>query len=257
MLYLSGVEPISFPYIRTRTFESQYLNLNHASMAGPALGPGPGTLPALPSILSRSMSLKSFFSRKKSRPSSTKSTQLSQGLPSPERFRESGPASSPPILRLGLIQIHPSRPPDHPVPWSVHRLNLLPPTFLRKNAPTSELSPSPFPRFGHALSATASAAGELFLFGGFADGSPRNDFYAFSWWELSATLSATLLETSGEVPSPRLRHAGTRFGTVLLIWGGATNFNDQDQIIGPYDDSLYLLNIGTLDLLMSRPTLAD
>ena len=191
------------------------------------------------------MSLKSFFSRKKSRPSSAQSTQLSPELPAPE----SEPAASPPWPRsvtMTGIQIH--RSPDHPAPWSVHRLNLLPPTFLRKNAPTSELSPSPFPRFGHALSAIASAAGELFLFGGFAGGSPRNDFYAFSWWELSAALSATHLETSGEVPRPRLRHAVTRFGNILLIWGGATNFNDQDQIIGPYDDSLYMLNIGTLDL---------
>jgi hypothetical protein len=97
----------------------------------------------------------------------------------------------------------------------------------------------------------------LFLFGGFVGGSARNDLYAFSWWELSATLSATLLHTSGEVPSPRLRHAGARFGTVLLIWGGATNISDQGEISGPYDDSLYLLNIGTSDFLMSRLTLAD
>ena len=132
-------------------------------------------------------------------------------------------------------------------------LNLLPPTSPSKSAPPSKLSPSPFPRFGHALSATASATGELFLFRSYVDGSARNDSYAFLWWELSATL----LQTSGEVPSPRLRHASARFGTVLLIWGGTTNVSDQGEIRGPYDDSLYLLNIGTPNLLISRPTLVD
>ena len=68
--------------------------------------------------------------------------------------------------------------------------------------------------------------------------------------------SATLLHTSGEVPSPRLRHAGAQFDTVLLIWGGATNISDQGEISGPYDDSLYVLDIGTSDLLMSRLTLS-
>ena len=257
---------------------SQYLNLNLVNKLGQnKLGqikqvtvlthtcvtgrPGVrhGSLGPVGDTLSKSMSLKSFFSRKKSRPSSAQSTQLSQKLLFPERPQEPESKPEPKPEPGSSIQAtsRTNRPPNHPASWSVHRLNLLPPTFLRKNAPTSELSPSPFPRFGHALSATASAAGELFLFGGFAGGSARNDFYAFSWWELSATLSATLLETSGEVPSPRLRHASTRFGTVLLIWGGATNFNDQDQIIGPYDDSLYMLNIGTLDFSKSRPTLAD
>ena len=88
----------------------------------------------------------------------------------------------------------------------------------------------------------------MFLFGGYIGGSASNDSYAFSWWELSATLSATLLQTSGEVPSPRLRHAGARFDTVLLIWGGATKVSDQGEISGPYDDSLYVLDIGTSDL---------
>ena len=120
-------------------------------------------------------------------------------------------------------------------------------------APQSGPSKSPFPRCYHALSTTATAAGELFLFGGFIHTTSSDDLYLIS----TRDASTTLLETSGEVPSPRLRHASTRFGTVLLIWGGATNFNDQGQIIGPYDDSLYMLNIGTLDFPKPRPTLAD
>jgi hypothetical protein len=70
-------------------------------------------------------------------------------------------------------------------------------------------------------------------------------------------LSATLLKTTGEVPSPRAGHACARIGDALLIWGGATDIDDQGNFIGPYNDSLYLLNLGTLTLLMLRPTLAD
>src|SRR6266852_3415230 len=66
-----------------------------------------------------------------------------------------------------------SRPPQEkqqsqPVgPWSAH-------------APPFGQSPSPFLRHAHAVSASATAGGELFLFGGYARGSesPNNDLYA-------------------------------------------------------------------------------
>jgi hypothetical protein len=93
----------------------------------------------------------------------------------------------------------------------------------------------------------------LFLFGGVAHNSLRNDLYVF----LTDDLSATILETTGEVPSPRSGHTCSRIGNSLLIWGGGTNTDDQGKFSGPYDDSIYLLNLGMLDLLISRPTLAD
>jgi hypothetical protein len=75
-------------------------------------------------------------------------------------------------------------------------------------------------------------------------------------------LSTTLLQTSGEVPSPRFGPASACIGTVLfkvlLIWGGATIFDQSTGMPeGPYDNSLYLLNLGTLDPLISKPILAD
>jgi hypothetical protein len=93
----------------------------------------------------------------------------------------------------------------------------------------------------------------LFLFGGRASKSFRNDLYVFSIGDLSATL----LKTTGEVPSPRAGHACAHIGDSLLIWGGATSVDDQGYVIGPYDDSLYLLNLSTLDPLMSKLTLAN
>jgi hypothetical protein len=63
----------------------------------------------------------------------------------------------------------------------------------------------------------------------------------------------TLLQTSGEVPTPRAAH-GTALrviSTTLLICGGKTkgkaDFGEQNVI---NHDSLYLPNLGTSDLLL-------
>ena len=125
-------------------------------------------------------------------------------------------------------QPQPGRPDN---PWSVLR-----PTFRSEDVPPST---SPFPRYGHTLSATS--AGELLLFGGHARRSLRNDLYVFS----TRDFSVTFLQTSGEVPSPRYMSAGVLVNHVLLIWGGATKLDDKSYATGPYDDSLYLLSLGT------------
>ena len=109
------------------------------------------------------------------------------------------------------------------------------------HAPQSGFSPSPFPRNSHTLTATATAAaGELFLFGGYALSSASSDLYMFS----TRDFSTTLLQTTGEVPIPRYGHGGALTGTTLLIYGGTTNFSFQNLS----HDSLYLLNLGTSDL---------
>jgi hypothetical protein len=103
------------------------------------------------------------------------------------------------------------------------------------HVPQSGPSPSPFPRDGHTLTATATAAGELFLFGGWAPGRASSDLYVFS----TRDFFTTLLQTSGEVPTPRGGHGAALIGTTLLICGG------KDKVLN--HESLYLLNLGTLD----------
>ena len=130
---------------------------------------------------------------------------------------------------------HSRAPGSQPVyPWSAHS-----PLFGR--------SPSPFPRHSHALSTSATAAGKLYLFGGFVNGSetPSNDLYVIS----TRDFSTTLLQTSGDVPSPRYGHTAvvTDNDTTLLIWGGKTDFSDQNAQNPSNDDSFYLLNLGTSD----------
>ncbi len=58
--------------------------------------------------------------------------------------------------------------------------------------------------------------------------------------------STTLLQTSGETPNPRHAHDAALTNTFLLVWGGRTRDKG-------FDDSIYLLNLGMSDLLMSRP----
>ncbi|KAF5375186.1 hypothetical protein D9758_000458 [Tetrapyrgos nigripes] len=127
-------------------------------------------------------------------------------------------------------------------PWSARRLVLLPPLVLNKPGvnPSTNPSPSPFPRYGHALPATATSSGELYLFGGLVRESARNDLYQFNVRELSATL----VQTTGEIPSPRVGHASAVVSNVLIVWGGDTK---TDPKLGPQngaqDDGLYLLNL--------------
>jgi hypothetical protein len=132
------------------------------------------------------------------------------------------------------------RQPELVCTWSAHARPLGP-------------SPSPFPRSSHALTATANSAGELFLFGGYAQGSARNDLHVFSTWDFSTTL----LETSGDVPSPRTSHGAALAGNNLLVWGGITNFKDRNLPNHHQDGSLYILDLGASYLLMSRPTPPD
>ena len=120
-------------------------------------------------------------------------------------------------------------------------------------APSLGQSPSPFPRYGHAVSTDANAAGELFLFGGHASMFRSNDLYVFS----TRHFSTTLLQTSGETPSLYCSYGVALTSTLLLVWGGWANFSGKNVQNRVHDDSLYLLNLGMLDLLMSRPPPAD
>ena len=92
---------------------------------------------------------------------------------------------------------------------------------------------------------TTTATPELILFGGYVHNSksPSNDLFVIS----TRDFSATLWQTSGDVPSPRSAHGAALISTTFLIWGG-TDFSDQNAPNESNDDSFYLLNLGTSDL---------
>ena len=185
----------------------------------------------------------SFFSRKKNQSrastlapaSALASSQVTQQLQFPANLQSS----------QSHLQSPQEKRQSQPVcPWSAHA----PP------GPFEQL-PSPFHRESHALSTSVTAAGELFLFGGYVHGSdsPSNDLYMLS----TRDFSTTLLQISGDVPNPRYGHCAVLTSTILFIWGGTTNFRDRIVQNQALDDSLYTLNLGALDLLLSRPASAD
>ncbi|KAK0569231.1 hypothetical protein OC861_001157 [Tilletia horrida] len=150
-----------------------------------------------------------------------------------------------------------TRAPNVVFPWSQRPLTLLPPRFLdeRQQAPPGALSPSPFPRYGLAVNATASANGEVYLFGGLVRDMVKNDLYTLRVDRLASSLgsasavanaasngiSAELVQTTGEIPPPRVGHATVLVSNVLILWGGDTKVRADDV----HDAGLYLLNLNT------------
>jgi hypothetical protein len=133
--------------------------------------------------------------------------------------------------------------PRQTFPWTIHSLQLLPPQKLPKPgvAHSAALSPSPFPRCGHAMPTIATVNGDLYIFGGLVHGTKRNDLYQLN----SRELAAKYVQTSGEIPSPRVGHAAAAIvSSVLMVWGGNTDGDGQSKPIGTWDNGLYLLNLG-------------
>lgn len=164
---------------------------------------------------------------------------------SPPRPTPPTQPQQPPLQPQPQPQLQPQPQPHRSTPaypWAVKRLTLLPPLVLPKPgvAPPSSPSPSPFPRYGHSLPATPTPNGDLYIFGGLVRDAARNDLYLFS----SRDSSATLLQTAGEIPSPRVGHASALVSNVLIVWGGDTKAESKARQSDKEDDGLYLLNLG-------------
>ncbi|KAJ3575989.1 hypothetical protein NP233_g747 [Leucocoprinus birnbaumii] len=114
------------------------------------------------------------------------------------------------------------------------------PTILQLRLPPR---PRPSPRYGHALPASTTAGGDLYIFGGLVRESARNDLYLYSTKENAATM----LQCGGEIPSPRVGHASSLISNVLIVWGGDTKTDSSSRGNEPHDDGLYLLNLVSRD----------
>ncbi|WFD29328.1 hypothetical protein MSPP1_000337 [Malassezia sp. CBS 17886] len=136
-------------------------------------------------------------------------------------------------------------------PWGLKHITMNPPRFLDENrrAPPGVLSPPPFPRYGHATNQTTSANNEVFVFGGLVRDSVKNDMYVMrvdpmqvqrsSGIKMDVALDATLVQTSGQAPLPRVGHAAVLVSNVFILWGGDTKIRAEDR----QDEALYLLNL--------------
>lgn len=174
--------------------------------------------------------------------------------------------SSPNGVGLSGQQQGGAPPADRPrqplvYPWSQRSISMNPPRFLEegRQAPPGAVSPSPFPRYGHAANQSASVNGEVYLFGGLVRDSVKNDLYTVHVDKVVQTpqapppgmppgspsvgggINATLVQTTGEIPPPRVGHATVLVSNVLILWGGDTKIRADDK----QDEGLYLLNLST------------
>lgn len=136
-------------------------------------------------------------------------------------------------------------------PWGKKYITMNPPRFLdeTRRAPPGVLSPPPFPRYGHATNQTTSGNNEVYIFGGLVRDSVKNDMYILrvepvqiqrsSGIKMDVALQATLVQTSGHAPLPRVGHAAVLVSNVFILWGGDTKIRAEDL----QDDALYLLNL--------------
>ena len=136
-------------------------------------------------------------------------------------------------------------------PWGKKQITMNPPRFLDENrrAPAGVLSPPPFPRYGHATNQATSANNEVYIFGGLVRDSVKNDMYIMgvepiqvqrsTGMKMDVSLNATLVQTSGQAPLPRVGHAAVLVSNVFVLWGGDTKIRAEDK----QDEALYLLNL--------------
>ncbi|WFC93651.1 hypothetical protein MBRA1_000273 [Malassezia brasiliensis] len=140
-------------------------------------------------------------------------------------------------------------------PWGKKQITMNPPRFLDENrrAPAGVLSPPPFPRYGHATNQATSANNEVYIFGGLVRDSVKNDMYIMgvepiqvqrsTGMKMDVSLNATLVQTSGQAPLPRVGHAAVLVSNVFVLWGGDTKVRAEDK----QDEALYLLNLNNRD----------
>jgi hypothetical protein len=136
-------------------------------------------------------------------------------------------------------------------PWGKKYITLNPPRFLdeTRRPPPGVLSPPPFPRYGHATNQATGMGDNIYVFGGLVRDSVKNDMYIMhaepiqiqrsSGVKMDIALDATLVQTSGHAPLPRVGHAAVLVSNVFIVWGGDTKIRAEDE----QDNALYLLNL--------------
>ena len=179
------------------------------------------------------------------------------GAGAPNTSASAPPAPAPSVPAPGAATPGAPSTPDRArqqnivYPWGKKQITMNPPRFLDENrrAPAGVLSPPPFPRYGHATNQATSANNEVYIFGGLVRDSVKNDMYIMgvepiqvqrsTGMKMDVSLNATLVQTSGQAPLPRVGHAAVLVSNVFVLWGGDTKIRAEDK----QDEALYLLNL--------------
>ncbi|EFY97062.1 Kelch repeat protein [Metarhizium robertsii] len=151
------------------------------------------------------------------------------GTSSPEQLRRGGSLEqTQPSSDLPLRNTPPASNPNASLyPWSQRRLTYTP------------NHPSPFPRYGAAVNATASKEGDIYMMGGLINSSTvKGDLWLI---EAGGNLACYPLATTAEGPGPRVGHSSLLVGNAFIVYGGDTKIEESDTL----DETLYLLNTST------------
>ncbi|KAG8732623.1 Negative regulator of mitotic exit [Ceratobasidium sp. 423] len=148
-----------------------------------------------------------------------------------------------------------SQRPRQDYPWSVRLLRIEAPLRIPGgNGPSvTSMSGPPLPRYGHSVPLVATPGGDIFVFGGLVKDQVKDDLWMLRGvWGPEASqrrttkemsVVASLLETTGDAPGPRVGHKSALVSSVLIVWGGDTLAKEGER----NDDGLYLLNLTTRD----------
>ncbi|KAH7320431.1 hypothetical protein B0J17DRAFT_685680 [Rhizoctonia solani] len=173
--------------------------------------------------------------------------QLQQQTPEPQQQQQPPPTQS--------TQSGNSSRPRQDYPWSVRRLQIEGPLRVPggNGQSVTSMSGPPLPRYGHSVPLIATPGGDIFVFGGLVKDQVKDDLWMFRGvWGPDASsrrtskemgVVASLLETTGDAPGPRVGHKSALVSSVLIVWGGDTLAKDGER----NDDGLYLLNLTTRD----------
>lgn len=147
-----------------------------------------------------------------------------------------GATTSPPLSALPPGASQSSNVPPAPVnpgyPWSTRPLR---PYQQQTNPPSPPITP--FPRYGFSVPPYPSHSGHILLFGGLVRDRAHNDL-----WSLDVRdCSLQLVKTRGDAPLPRIGHVSAIADRIMLVFGGDTKINEDDQ----QDDGLYVLDLRT------------
>ncbi|CUA70595.1 Focal adhesion kinase 1 [Rhizoctonia solani] len=138
-------------------------------------------------------------------------------------------------------------------PWSKYPLEITTPKerYLASEDAPSDLKERlkhvapPLPRVYHSSSMASCSSGDILIFGGTSGGEVRNDTWGIrsSGDPKNITMTASLMDTTGEAPSPRIGAISVLADGLLILWGGAS-FNAQKEFERS-DRCTYSLNITT------------
>ncbi|EFQ97471.1 kelch-domain-containing protein [Nannizzia gypsea CBS 118893] len=159
-------------------------------------------------------------------PAQVNSSSPSPNQPPPNARRDRADSEPKALRNQPANGVQQPAAPNHALyPWSQRRMNF----------PSPQLTP--FPRYGAAINAIASAEGDIYLMGGLVDGSTvKGDLWMIENSGNNSTCFPISPVTEG--PGPRVGHASLLVGNALIVYGGDTKIHDNDTL----DDTLYFLN---------------